>query len=133
MAMSLGKRNKIFIGIIAVAIVFAIVWSCFYKKASFPDIPEDKWQAVFLENNQVYFGKLSHHDRGYVTLTQVYYLRGAGQGEAANTQAVDLVKLGGEFHGPEDLMFIPKEKIVFWENLKSDSQVVKLIQKSSKR
>ncbi len=29
------------------------------SEGNFPNIPEDKWQAVFLDNNQVYFGKLA--------------------------------------------------------------------------
>ena len=38
-----------------------------------------------------------------------------------------LAKLGNELHGPEDKMFIPKERILFWENMKEDSQVASLI------
>ena len=100
------------------------------SKADFPNIPKDSWQAVFLDNNQVYFGKLSETNKDYVALTNVYYLRTADSltgGADKTSQGINLVKLGGELHGPEDLIYIPKAKIMFWENLTANSSVVKTI------
>ena len=56
-------------------------------------------------------------------LSDVYYVKinegGTGQ----------LVKLGaGEPHSPKDEMIINQDHILFWENLKVDSPVVKTIQ-----
>jgi hypothetical protein len=39
-----------------------------------------------------------------------------------------LVKLGNELHGPVDEMHISKAQILFYEDLKTDGQVVKAIQ-----
>ena len=130
--MKLKQRTYIYIVLILV-IVIAFVAVINMSKSDFPSIPKDSWQAVFLDNNQVYFGKLSDINKQYVSLTNVYYLRTADSltGDKA-VQGINLVKLGGELHGPEDLIYIPKTKIMFWENLTAKSSVVKTISASKK-
>ncbi len=97
---------------------------------NFPRVDSDAWQAVFLENDQVYFGKLDEYDQNYVVLRDVYYLREAKDLEAKDTANLNLIKLGGEVHGPEDEMFIRKESIIYFENMKDTSRVVQSIQKA---
>jgi len=96
------------------------------------------YEAVFLTNGQVYFGKLSNPNGDYVTLNDIYYLQvGPQQGsatspsEASSTQAqtISLVKLGNELHGPVDEMHISRAQILFYEDLKSSGQVVTAIMK----
>lgn len=92
-----------------------------YDKNNFID--SDTYQAIFLSNDQIYFGHLKNISSDYLILSDVYYVKvnegGAGQ----------LVKLGsGEPHGPRDEMIINQDHILFWENLKVDSPVVKTIQ-----
>ncbi len=99
----------------------------------FPSVSEAKWQAVFLTNNQVYFGHLQNYDRGYAALRGIYYLQ--AQPPVQPEQAapnMNLVKFGSELHGPEDMMFIPKNQILFWENMRADSQVVRTIENAKK-
>jgi len=43
-----------------------------------------------------------------------------------------LIKLGSEIHGPDDEMIVSKDQILFFENLKKDSQVSASIDKYSK-
>lgn len=86
-------------------------------------IDKSSYQAVFLSNDQIYFGHLKNPGSDYLILTDVYYVKvnesGAGQ----------LVKLGQiEPHGPKDEMTINREHILFWENMRPDSPVVKTIQ-----
>jgi len=91
------------------------------------------YQAVFLTNGQVYFGKISGSDKDYVTLKNIYYLQVGpqqGSGTAATgtaQQSVSLVKLGQELHGPADEMYISRPQILFYEDLKTDSKVVQAI------
>lgn len=94
------------------------------------------YEAVFLTNGQVYFGKLSHPDSDYVTLDDIYYLQvGPQQGSATAPnqpsstpqQQISLVKLGNELHGPVDQMHISRSQVLFYEDLKADGQVVKAI------
>ncbi len=88
-----------------------------------------KWQTVFLNNGQAYFGRLSGHGDTYV-LSDVFYLRTNPnfQPTTPSATAFDIVKLGGELHGPENVMYIPKTAILFWENMRTDSQVVQAIE-----
>lgn len=92
-----------------------------YDKKDFID--PTTLQAVFLTNDQIYFGRLKNISSDYLILSDVYYVKvnegGAGQ----------LVKLGQiEPHGPRDEMIINQDQVLFWENLKVDSPVVKTIQ-----
>lgn len=95
------------------------------------EIDSNSYQAVFLDNGQVYFGKLQGLNDKYFSLTDVFYLKDANgkdiaTGGSANMQ---LVKLGNEVHGPKDDMYIPADKIEFIENLKNSGQVVTSIKR----
>ncbi len=111
--------------LVVVIVVLAALWyaGVFNNSAA-------KYQAVFLSNNQVYFGHLSNLNSNFPTLTDIYYLQVTQvlQPKATTAQnQINLVKLGGELHGPEDLMKINKDQILFVEDLKVDSQVVNAI------
>ena len=88
----------------------------------------DNYQAVFLDNDQVYFGQLDNANQTYATLTDIFYLQ-IGQPLQPSDPAtnVNLIKLGGELHGPIDQMTINREHILFIEDLRADSQVVQAI------
>lgn len=91
------------------------------------------YQAVFLSNNQVYFGKLSDQNSRYPKLTDIYYLQvpqSLQPGQSNNN--INLVKLGSELHGPADKMEINRDHILFVEDLKTDSQVVQAIEQYKK-
>ena len=93
-------------------------------------LDKDKYQAVFLNGGQVYFGKVGEFNSKYMTLSDIYYLRVNQQVQPGSTQTsndVSLAKLGNELHGPEDEMVINRSEVQFWENLKADGQVVKAI------
>ncbi|RJQ29415.1 hypothetical protein C4571_01640 [Candidatus Parcubacteria bacterium] len=129
------NRRKVW-SIVGVVIGVIVVWKILGVFGVLPawDFPptggKDSWQAVFLTNNQVYFGHLRKYNREYVVLKDIFYLRVADplqQGATLPGPTLNLVKLGGELHGPEDVMYIPKDKVLFWETLKKDSQVVQAI------
>lgn len=100
-------------------------------------ISEYSYQAVFLSNGQVYFGKMSVSP-SWIRLTDVYYLQATQSLQAtsnnqinspkSNPKDIQLVKLGSELHGPKDTMFLERNNILFWENMKDDSRVVQAIQ-----
>lgn len=93
-----------------------------------------QYQALFLTNGQVYFGHLKQADSSYVKLTDIYYLqvqqtvqpKDNNAAKDANQQ-VSLAKLGNELHGPEDSMFVSRDQVLFWENLKTDGKVAAAI------
>lgn len=125
--------------VIAVAILLAGVWFMLSRGSSESTdtgIDSSKYQAVFFTNGQVYFGKLQAFNTQYLKLTKIYYLQTTAQAaDSKNPQqtssdqasSVNLIKLGSEIHGPEDQMIISKDQVLFYENLKSDSKVAKLI------
>ncbi|MBI5732957.1 hypothetical protein HY967_03290 [Candidatus Jorgensenbacteria bacterium] len=126
------KRIYMVLGIVVVAFILwkALVVVGVLPSSDFPAVAGASWQSVFLTNNQVYFGHLKNYNREYVVLNDIFYLRVAEalqQGSSQQPPSLNLVKLGGELHGPQDMMYIPKDKIMFWENLKDDSQVVQAI------
>ena len=95
------------------------------------EVKRKQYQALFLTNGQVYFGKLSQVDGDYVKIKDIYYLQVQQQvqpEENKNEQPqVSLAKLGGELHGPEDTMFVSRDQVLFWENLKEDGKVAAAI------
>jgi hypothetical protein len=119
---------KIFFALVILFIIYTVfgqgLWLSFLTEG---------YQSVFVANDQVYFGKLSWSGKWY-KLTDIYYLQapnGIQKTEGAKANVTDpniqLVKLGNELHGPEDVMYLDSSKIIFWENLKSDSKVVEAI------
>lgn len=139
-----GWAAKLFIVLLVIAslvVASALAVGAFFDSTSDRLVKDGQYQAVFLDNGQVYFGRLDNTDRAYVRLTDIYYLQvnqpvqpdqvepgDDPDADAADQQAqISLAKLGNELHGPEDEMFIHRDKIVFWENLKTDGQVTTAI------
>lgn len=94
------------------------------------------WRAVFLTNNQVYFGKFLYLPFwSTIKLTDIYYLQVNQPLQENETSAepppdIKVIKFGNEIHGPRDKMIIPKPQIIFWEDLRDDSHVVRAIEKN---
>ena len=137
-----GKRWIVAALLLAVAIGWS--WWLFGRAPVYNEdkgINTNQYQAVFLTNGQVYFGKLSHLNHRYVTITDIYYLQVQSSSASADSKLQDassstdtgtqvsLAKLGSELHGPEDKMYIASDQMLFWENLKNDSKVVQAIDK----
>lgn len=129
------ESNKKPLIIAIVIIVLAVLgWLGWWIYGMFSDgVMRDRYQAVFLSNNQVYFCKLTNVNADYVDCTDIYYLQVQQSVQPADSKAnpqVTLAKLGSELHGPEDRMRINRDQILFWENLKDDSKVVETIKKN---
>lgn len=95
-------------------------------------LDKNGYQAVFMDNNQVYFGKITTMDAKNVIVEDIYYLQVQQvqpKPEEETQGKLTLVKLGNEIHGPEDKMVINPEHIMFWENLNEDGKVVQAIKK----
>ncbi len=106
------------------------------RSGGMKDVKTGQYQAVFLNNNQVYFGKISTINDEHIVLNDIYYLQ-VQQGvqpeeKTQDNQQLSLAKLGGELHGPEDTMYINADQVLFWENLKDDGKVVQAIKSNSK-
>lgn len=119
--------------LLALAVAGWLTWSSLRSDGA-AMVENDRYQAVFLAGGQIYFGKLDFVSADYMRLTEVFYVQsGANQpagdeAEAAEGSDLQLIKLGEEVHAPEDEMFINRDQVLFFENLKQDGQVVELIE-----
>ena len=131
-----SMKNKIIAGVVALLLIAALAvgaWMLLGQKSGSSLIDNNKYQAVFLTNGQVYFGKLT--DRGeQMLLTKIFYLQATDASanpqnneEQQQSNDVQLIKLGTEVHGPTDEMIITKEQVLFYENLKDEGNVVQSI------
>jgi len=93
-------------------------------------IDSNKYYAVLLTNNAVYFGKMEGLGSAFPVLHDVYYVQNAQNPETKAVSSV-LVKRGKEWHGP-DRMIINEKSIVFVEPVGPDSKVAQLISESKR-
>ncbi len=137
----------LFVGLLGVVVMVALslAWAVPALKNSSWHKPSRSsmsasYQAVFLTNGQVYFGKAADDTRDPVVLHEVYYLQVTQQLQPAPSPGVSpqtvpqisLVKLGNELHGPTDEMRITRSQVLFIEDLKDDSAVTKAIREFTK-
>ncbi len=133
------RQKKSFKWVIIAVVALGLVvggWVAWQKLASADGgIESSKYQAVFLTDGQIYYGKLTVlNDRQY-KLTNVFYILSQNEnktanadGETAETQNnAQLIKMGNELHGPEDAMMINRDHVLFYENLKPDGKVTQTI------
>ena len=137
------RLKPLIIAILAVVVVAGLIVAgsiLFRQFSSGTAIDSNKYQAVFLSNGQVYFGKLQNSGGEYLKLTDVFYLQTKTDPASQNPQTtstngnnVELVKLGSEIHGPDDQMVINHSQVLFYENLKPDGRVSQSITNYAKK
>lgn len=106
-------------------------------------IDKSTYQVIFLDNGESYFGQLENIGFKNYRLTNVYYLKYAttqqeqitalqSTDNSANNYELKLIHLGDqEFYKPYSEMIINKDKIIYWENLQPDSEVMKFIESNT--
>jgi len=117
--------KKILIYTLIVALILVCIYLGYaYGKENFPFGPK-KWQAVQLINSDVYYGHLKTFP--CCKLTDVYYIQQvpAKEGEQPGIQ---LAPLNSMFFGPENVMHLNKDQILWWADLSKDSQIKKTIE-----
>ena len=93
----------------------------------------DTYSGVFLDNNDVYFGKITKRDGSFITLENTFYLRvtqvsqKAKNGKDVTVPSLNLVKLGAELHKPKDKIELQVSHIVSIQELEPTSEVIKVI------
>lgn len=124
--MSLSKKQLWIVGgVVTGLVVVVVLFLVLGKNSSTPD--SAVYQAVFLDNDRVYFGHLQRADSDFFLLTDVYYVESVPvpAGQAPQSK---LIRLGAvESHGPENMMMIEKNHIRIWENLRPNSPLVQAI------
>lgn len=132
-----NKHVSILAVILSVSIlilVVAVILGISTKPSENSIVKKDRYQAVFLNGGQAYFGKVKNLNDRYIDLSDIYYISTNGQ-TGSNNQAnanISLVKLGSELHCPQDRMVINRDQVLFWENLNDDGKVVNAIKQWQK-
>ena len=122
--------------VLIVGFVGWMVWS--NSKSSATGIDSSRYQAVFLTNGQIYFGKLAAFNDESFKITNIYYPQAQATGEETETDvnaeqsSIQLFAVTEGVHGPDDEMIILKSQILYYENLKEDSKVTQLIEQNNK-
>ena len=132
-----GRMGLIVIIVIAVLLAYWIRQGL--SKGIILREPQGEYQAIFLTNAQIYFGRIVNQNQEEVILSDIYYFatlralqyNGENQTSTDTLNALpdtfSLVKLGLELHGPKDEMRINRNHILFIEDLKEDSKVIAAI------
>lgn len=127
--------KSLWIWISGLILVVVLLWvTGMFARFGLGGSNQTEYQAIFLSNGQVYFGKVRSETAPVITVTDIYYLQVQRQiqpkeGEEAAQPDVKLVKLGNEIHGPLDQMRINRDAMLFVEDLKEDGKVVEAIRR----
>jgi len=134
------KKNKkarpvaILVIVIIVVVVIGFFVTRFFGQGGLSLGTGSSYQAVFLINGQVYFGRVVKQNNDTVVLKNIYYLRATAplqqseEGAAQGSNELSLIKLGNELHGPTDEMRIVRNNVMLIEDLKDDSKVTTAIE-----
>lgn len=137
------NNNRLLGTIIALVVVLGLIGWYLSANGLLPGSSKAEktsdYQAVFLTNGQVYFGKLSGRNSRYMTLKDIYYLQLAQSPQPSDNKTnadqqtqISLVKLGNELHGPADEMKINRDQVLFIEDMKENAKVVEAIARYQK-
>lgn len=85
-------------------------------------VDEDRYQAVILSNDKVYFGRIEAANDEFYRLDDAFFLRETRESAEAEPQRA-LLPINREIHAPENSMLIRKDEVVLVENLAEDSPI----------
>ena len=83
-------------------------------------IDRTAYPVVFINTGQAFYGRLTIADAETYLLTDAFYLTNDDSG-----QPTRLVRRGAEVFGPREPMVIQARQVLFFENLRDDSDLVK--------
>ena len=116
---SAAAVRRAILWLIALALLGAAVYfgrSIFNRAPAAADQIDHGYQAVFLTTGQAFYGKLTIPDAETYLLSDVFYI-------VPNDTAQRLVKRGTEVFGPREPMVILARQVLFFENIRDDSDV----------
>lgn len=142
-----GKQSSvgIFIFLALILVVGGIVWAVTKRNTSSSKdstqagetetknnkptkVVKSDWQAVILNGtDQIYVGKVENLDDPFVLLKDAYRVTISPSSEE-NKSTVQLVRISEGLHGPTNDLRISRQAIVLIEDLRKDSEILKLIE-----
>lgn len=91
-------------------------------------IDRSGYQVVYMVNGQAYFGKLQNTTGDYLVIKEPYsqqQVQSEGDNEEAQTT---LLKVSQQQYGPNEVMSLKSDQVLFWQNLRDDSKVATAIE-----
>ena len=136
------KMGKAFFVIVIALVVVAGLFVAYRNvqapKSATPAVSKslfgnDTFSALFIDNNDVYFGKITKRDSNFITLENSFYLRvtqvsqKGKDGKSIDVPSLNLVKVGTELHKPKDKVEIQISHILSIQELDPASDVITAI------
>lgn len=105
-----------------------------YKKSDQKINIDTEYKAVFLDNGQVFFGRIEEVGSSYLVLKDVFYVQSQVFEQEKDKREVTniLIKRGNEWHGP-DRMYVNSNHITIIEPVGPSSRVGELIKEAGKK
>ena len=131
-----GRIPKIIFMILIFLVVVAFITVSLWQDGTFRNISQsfrfkNSYQAVFLNNGQLYFGKITEITNEYIIMEKPHFLQLAQESEDLEVQEVQpemkLISIKDEFHKPKDFVLIEKSAVIFIEELRDVSQIADAI------
>jgi hypothetical protein len=88
-----------------------------------PEAPS-KYSAIYLQTGDIYFGELSWFP--WPSLKNVWLIQRSV--DQQNQVQLGIVPLKNSFWGPTDKIYLNPKQVVFWTNLRKDSQLIKALE-----
>ena len=126
------QKTRIYPGIgLFLAVLFSLWVGWQWSNNDIRNVQKDTYQAVTLSNNQLYFGKITKISDTTITLEDVYYIATPPTSSESTTDpqkdSTIIRPLRKAVYSPENILYLNKDQLIGWQNLKPDSQVVKSI------
>jgi hypothetical protein len=116
-------RIGIAIGVLLLALLIVRAWDF-----TIPRVGATRYQAVFLQNGQTWFGHYRDRIGPYAAIDSVYYVQTKSSESTDVPPTSQLIRRGSELHGPDKQVLIPKTAILFIEDLRNDSPIAKYME-----
>ena len=132
---SQGRKyiTKVLIGFVGLVVVLGVIWWFLLRNIGIPSyVDTGKYQVACLQSGECYFGKITSVTSDDVIIKDVFYVQKSTTASTTtttdtNNNNLELIKLGNEVHGPEDMMVLNRAQVLYIENLKSDGKVAQTI------
>ena len=97
-----------------------------------PSLGRAQYQAVFLTNGQIYFGRYYDRLGAFAKIEDVYYFQDATGTDQDASQETRIVRRGHELHDPATRMLVPKTAILFVEDLSEASAIAQFMRRDAR-
>ena len=116
-------------GGLALILGIALVTMLIMKAQPAQMIDTSKYQAVYLNSGQMYFGKLQNASGDFLVIKSPYIAQdvAASDDKTDDKTQTTLLKVTTQVYGPEDSIAIKSSQVAFWQNLRDDSKVTQAI------